>query len=255
MIHLTIGERLRAAREALPASVYQASQDTKIRVDYIQAMERDSFQFAALPYVRGMLAAYAKWLNLDSDAISEDFERLMGPPQPISPTQIFREPAQRAPRKPRSRWVIAAAFAAFTLMALSFAGLVNPRETRVATPPSPPEEVQAELEPETPTRAPQENTIAQAPPVSEKVQVALTISGDKCWMRVVIDGDDEHPTFSGTLANGATKTFEADQSIKILFGNIGAVSVIHNGKELGSLGEVGKTRTIVFDRSSVKSLS
>lgn len=255
VIHLTIGERLQAAREALRASVYQASQDTKIRVDYIQSMERDSFQFAALPYVRGMLAAYARWLNLDSQAISEEFEKVMGPTQPVSPTQIFREPAQKAPRKPRSRWAIAAAFAALTLMALSFAGLVNPPESRVATPPSSRELVEAEGEPEiTPSRSPQPNSVAQAPVIAERVQVALSVIGEACWIRVMIDGDDEHPVFSGTLKSGATKTFEAAQSIKILFGDIGAVSLIHNGKELGSLGEAGKVKTIVFDRESVKSL-
>lgn len=249
MDELTIGERLRAAREAVPASLFAVSRETKIRLDYLQAMERDSFRFAAAPYVRGMLRAYAKWLDLDAESLAEEFDHSSGAPRPVSVKKIFRDPAQGPPRKPRSRWAIAAAVAAFTLMGLSLAGIVNPRETRVATVPAPPKEVAAN-----PTQAPRQSTIALAPAVTQGVEVTLAITGDRCWMRVVLDGDGEHPAFMGTLATGATMTFRANQTIQILFGNLGAVRVVHNGRDLGALGTAGETKTLVFERGTVRGL-
>src|SRR5918911_2189353 len=106
----TIGERLRRARERSGATLLQASHVTKIRPDFLESMERDSFGFVSgKTYVRGLLLSYARWLRLDSEEIRADFDRAYGPPAALSLAEMVPEPAPRAPRPPRNQWGMARA--------------------------------------------------------------------------------------------------------------------------------------------------
>jgi cytoskeletal protein RodZ len=70
----TIGERLEEARKRLGVSLREASEATKIRMDYLQEMENGSFAFP-LPdvYKRGFLKIYARHLKLDAEKLGTDF--------------------------------------------------------------------------------------------------------------------------------------------------------------------------------------
>lgn len=240
----TIGERLRTAREAIPASLHEVARDTKVRLDYLQAMERDSFRFVSTAYARGMLRSYGRWLRLDDDELIREYDRLYGSRPTTSVRQIFKEPAQAPPRSGVSRWAIAAAGAALLLLALSVAGIINPDETRVASPPT------------APRAAP--TTLAQAPeaipPIVEEVRLTVTVVGDRAWLRVVADGAEESPLYQGTLTSGATRTFEAKDSLQILFGNLGGVRLELNGRDLGVPGRPGQTGTLIFTPGAMNRL-
>lgn len=241
MNQTTIGERLRQAREAVPASVAEASRETKIRIDFLQAMERDSFRFAWATYVKGMLRAYARWLGLDDEELAGEYERMYGEGPGPSVRQIFKEPAERAPRRRSPRWMIAAALAASTLLGLSLIGVMNPPgPTKVAPPPPAPAGNGGSGQAAGSGPA----AIAEAPAVVV-VQVVVTVVGKKCWTRVLADGS-EKPLFEGNLFSGAVQTFQANQRLEILFGNLGAVQIRVNGRDLGSPGEPGKTGKFVF---------
>ncbi len=70
----TIGERLEESRKRLGISLREASEATKIRMDYLQEMENGSFAFP-LPdvYKRGFLKIYARHLKLDAEKLGTDF--------------------------------------------------------------------------------------------------------------------------------------------------------------------------------------
>jgi len=70
----TIGERLEEARKRLGVSLREASEATKIRMDYLQEMENGSFTFP-LPdvYKRGFLKIYARHLKLDAEKLGRIF--------------------------------------------------------------------------------------------------------------------------------------------------------------------------------------
>jgi cytoskeletal protein RodZ len=70
----TIGERLEEARKRLGISLREASEATKIRIDYLQQMENGSFAFS-LPdvYKRGFLKIYGRHLKLDAEKLAADF--------------------------------------------------------------------------------------------------------------------------------------------------------------------------------------
>jgi cytoskeleton protein RodZ len=75
----TIGERLEEARKRKGISIREAAETTKIRGDYLQKFEANSFD-VDLPalYVRGFLRSYARFLDLDPDRIVNDFDALGG---------------------------------------------------------------------------------------------------------------------------------------------------------------------------------
>jgi cytoskeleton protein RodZ len=242
MSQSTIGESLRRAREAVPASLFQAAHQTKIRVDFLQAMERDSFRFVpGAAYVKGMLRSYAKWLRLDDEAVGAEFDRLYGDGGP-SVKEIVMQPAQRAPGGRGGRWVVAGGVAASVLVVMSLLGLMHPAGPGVAQPPS--------SSPRTEAATTVPGPVAQAAPPAQGQGVAVTVvAGDRCWMRVITDNASA-PIYIGTMAAGASKDFSASSSIRITFGNLGAVRIQVNGRDLGTPGAQGQTGTLIFDRST-----
>lgn len=234
----SIGESLRRAREGLSASIYEAARDTKIRVDYLEAMERDSFRFVSGgTYVRSMLRTYAGWLGLDAEKIAETYDHLYGSAGP-SLAEIFKPPAQPPPRSRQRLWGVAAVIAASLLLLLSLVGIINPPRTRVASPPVPESD-----EPSTPSPAATQELV-QAPPVAQGVKLVLRVTGERCWIRVLADSDK--PLFEGTLTNGDERTFEASQVLKVTFGKLTAVHLTVNGTDLGTPSGEGETGTFIF---------
>jgi hypothetical protein len=70
-----IGERLEEGRKRKGVSIREAAEATKIRGDYLLAMEDNSFEIP-LPqiYVRGFLKNYARYLKLDPNKILTDYD-------------------------------------------------------------------------------------------------------------------------------------------------------------------------------------
>ncbi len=73
----TIGERLEEARKRKGISIREASESTKIRSDYLQKFESNSFEIG-LPdiYVRGFLRTYAHFLKLSPEKLLTDYAGL-----------------------------------------------------------------------------------------------------------------------------------------------------------------------------------
>lgn len=75
----TIGEKLEEARKRKGISIREAAESTKIRGDYLQKFEANSFDVDLPPlYVRGFLRAYARYLDLEPDRIVSEFDSLGG---------------------------------------------------------------------------------------------------------------------------------------------------------------------------------
>ncbi|MBL9214202.1 MAG: helix-turn-helix domain-containing protein [Opitutaceae bacterium] len=75
----TIGERLEEARKRKGISIREAAETTKIRGDYLQKFEANSFDIDLPPlYLRGFLRSYARFLELDPERIVGEFDSLGG---------------------------------------------------------------------------------------------------------------------------------------------------------------------------------
>tara|TARA_A100000164_G_scaffold134263_1_gene119120 strand:+ start:23 stop:628 length:606 start_codon:yes stop_codon:yes gene_type:complete len=70
----TIGEKLKATREAKKISVSEAGSQTRILSKFISAMEEDNFHALSAPvYVKSFIRLYAKYLELDPKPLIEAY--------------------------------------------------------------------------------------------------------------------------------------------------------------------------------------
>jgi cytoskeleton protein RodZ len=244
----TIGQLLSDSREAIRASLYQASQDTKIRVDFLESMENDDFEFVSGGlYVRGMLRSYVRWLGLPEDRVLAEFDRLYNVRAETPLAAMISKPADVGPKARKPQWLIAAVSAACLLLVFSVIGLINPSE-EVANPPA--DSVAVE-EAQTVAPPPPPADVAAAPtavPV-EGVNVSINVTGEKCWMQATADGADS-PVFTGTKFEGEVLNLTAEENLKIVIGNAGAVRVTVNGRDLGPPGQPGAVGTFTFTPES-----
>ncbi len=69
----TIGQKLKHAREAQKLTLEKASEATRIRAPYLQALEADDYSAMPAPVqARGFLRNYAEYLGLDIDQLLEE---------------------------------------------------------------------------------------------------------------------------------------------------------------------------------------
>src|SRR5438128_8822497 len=74
-----IGPALRKARQSRGKSIEEASRDTRIRSEYLQALEREAFgSLRGDVYVRGFLRSYSSYLGLNADKVVGVYVRSMG---------------------------------------------------------------------------------------------------------------------------------------------------------------------------------
>ncbi|MGH2768318.1 MAG: DUF4115 domain-containing protein, partial [Actinomycetota bacterium] len=91
-------------------------------------------------------------------------------------------------------------------------------------------------------------TLAQAPPAgAEAVRLVVSVVERKCWVQATADGVK---LFEGKLLGGEVRTFEAKDDLKILFGDLGAVRLELNGRDLGTPGRPGQVGTLTFTPST-----
>ena len=83
----TIGERLEEARKRKGISIREAAETTKIRGDYLQKFEANSFAIDLPPlYIRGFVRTYATMLKLDVPRVIAELHEELGR------TKNFSEP-------------------------------------------------------------------------------------------------------------------------------------------------------------------
>ena len=93
----TVGEQLRAGRAAQKLTIHQVAESTKIRTDYLEALEGGDYnRFVAPVYIRGFVRTYATLLRLEVPQVMAKLDEELGQ------TQKFREdpslrPAKRGP--------------------------------------------------------------------------------------------------------------------------------------------------------------
>lgn len=90
----TVAEQLSAGREAKKLTVQQVADVTKIRTDYVRALEEGNFSaFSATIYIRGSVKSYAMFLKLDVPSILATLET------ELKATQQFSEPPKLTEQK------------------------------------------------------------------------------------------------------------------------------------------------------------
>lgn len=242
---MTIGEKLRNAREENGITLTEVENETKIRRKYIVALENEDFD--VLPgkvYVKGFLRNYARFLGVDGDALVEEYEDLFHRPEvepimeKITPTN-FEKPVKS---RRGLLAVVAVLFVGFMFYWLGADGTA-PRddisgEDREQNMPA--GEDNRGVGEQDPATGEQDPVAPGMDPAQRGVNVVLQVTDKDCWMQVVVD---DSSTFEGLVGPGITKKFRGDNSVWLKLGNAGAVRVLVNDSDYGFLGEGVVTRT------------
>jgi hypothetical protein len=217
-----IGRALRKARERQGLSIEEAALGTRLRPEYLEAMEREAFgEIPGEVYARSFLRSYARFLGLNADKCLSIFERALGGSKPdLAP--VDRAPAVAAnadEQLPGVRrhfpWPLAGAIAVLVLIAAGAGGLF----ARSASAPIP-----ARME-----------SPADIKVLPRTVQVDLVALRD-VKARVDIDGVSP-PAFDGTLVEGEARSFQAQETLRLWLESGASVELRVNGAELGTPGD------------------
>lgn len=239
-----IGATLRAAREQLRISVEEAAWRTRVKPDYLRALEDERFsEIGHHAIARRHLHIYARYLGLDADALAADYRRRFENSEP-SPIERLNEQVKEARKPQKPKWLIAALLSSAVLIAASLTGVVRgpgPRTTSaggtLATlPPS--------LQAPNPSPAP----AVQAPvPPGSPVTIAVA-AGGRSWVRITVDGE---VAFEGILTAGMSKAFDGTQRVDVVVGNTRAIRLTVNGKEVVPTGSGGVYRASFGPRGEI----
>ncbi|HEX9766232.1 MAG TPA: RodZ domain-containing protein [Nitriliruptorales bacterium] len=240
-----IGDALRGAREEQGRAIEDVARATRVRADYLRALESEEFGvLGGDVYARGFLAAYAKELGMDPAPLLESFRRHAKGPEP-SASQLVTVPAAIAPRDspPWIVWSLAAlvVISVIVWVAGSIGGRNPEPSPRVEAPPAPSSETPSPTDNPTAERTP---TVAPTP---DEVRVFIAFQ-DRVWISPVVDG---LPIGAETVEAGETREFVGSDQVEIRFGNLGGVDIELNGQLLESLGRTGQVRTILFGRTGI----
>jgi cytoskeleton protein RodZ len=225
-----IGPALRKARLLRGKSLEEASRETRIRAEYLQALERERFEsLIGHVYARGFLRSYSTYLGLDADKVVTIYNRHFGGPRPTLP-----EPSpgpMRGPRSPRPHlptamrnhpsWTFLTVVAVGALAVFAAAGLF--RSAPAASP----------------------RTADGAPPSSAALGATVTVdiqANEPLTAIISVDGDaDEY-----LLDEGEGLSFEGDRQIDLQLDRGGVAILTVNGYEIGTPGEPKSPYRAVF---------
>ena len=260
----SLSEKLRRERELRGISLKQISEDTKIGVRFLEALEQDRLDL--IPgefYRRSYLRAYARYLGLDEDrAVNAYLYANREAETPEEEAEAGESGALGGGRALVAVAVVVALIAAFWLLgarAPSASGgrdAPEPASASGSTPSAGRDE--APSEPAAPAEADAEPSRSSVPSLDaglsadEPEPVAVTATGategtlrlrvevtDSCWLE--IRGDGEILT-TGLKELGFRGEFTADREVRLWLGNAAGVSLWVNGQPLRPLGVSGQVR-------------
>jgi hypothetical protein len=251
----SVGEELRRERELRGIALEEISEETKIGIRFLEAIDADRLEI--IPgefYRRACLRSYASYLGLDADRIvaTHQFRTAAQSKEP----DFLPEHGNRA-RKSIS--VMPARWAALVLVALGISvvavaiwpkgGTEEPPTQHAFRPPASVSELKAD---EHAGNVPAETVARQdvvADPLVEEIleeeptvgmPLRLTFRVDEpCWL--VVHADDIL-VVQGLMHEGFEKQVQASEEIRLWLGNAGGISIWINESPAKPLGRPGQVR-------------
>lgn len=204
-VHPTVGEQLRAAREAQGMSLEDIASRTRIPTRHLQSIEASEWsKLPAATYSVGFAKSYATAVGLDRNEIGEQLRAEMTgfTPATSAPSEVF-EPAD--PARVMPRWLVIAAVVAVLAV---IAGLLFARDRSLEAPDEAAPVAQTPA-PQAPAAAP-----ASAPPASAAASASgpvVITANEPAWIQVYERGGGAS-LFQGELAVG--QSYEVPASAK-----------------------------------------
>jgi cytoskeleton protein RodZ len=232
----TLGEKLRAAREARGISIRDVAEQTRIAPMYIECIENDNYK--PLPggiFNKGFVKSYARFIGMDEHDALQEYSRLMSQTDTGAPPEEFRSyrpevlTDDRTSQSSLSTIIIAGAILA--IMTFGLYTLVNylrsdPSAPAVATNTANTANQTAGLpdEPATPAPAPGDA------PTMQNLRVEFRTASEPISLSATSDGRNS----VNTVTAATPQVFEPRQSLKLSYSKslASAAQMFINGKQI-----------------------
>jgi len=267
----SFGARLKREREQRKISLDDISVATKIGTRFLVALEEEHFdQLPGGIFNKGFVRAYARHLGIDENQAIADFVAASAPSLPEIPpeeTPVLAAMAVRVPeskKKSRSNdgipWGIVAAGLLITAFGFALWGFHSREKPAPRVPVSP----TGQTEPASPNTTsaasqpvpagasagtPEAATPGSAPLSNAGVFTVLIRAREDSWVSITADGK---PVIQDTLIAAAEKSVEARNQIVIKTGNVAALDISFNGKQLAPQGHENQVKTLTFDINGLR---
>ena len=271
IIFAEIGEQLRARREMISLTLDEVERHTKLRAVFLKALEDGAYDKLPSPVqMRGMLANYATFLDLNADSIllrfadglqARRFEKYSETPREKIQTEVKTSiPILRSFIAGDLIFGVAMIVILAALAIWGVGRVVSSQEQNAqATAPSilnvlgntplptpSPQFTFAPVE-ENPAVVVVTETLdplvtPPTPGVAANVVINV-FAVERVFVRISVDGE---VAFEGRLSPRETKIFEAQDQVVILTGNAAALRITYNNTDLGLMGNVGEVITRVY---------
>jgi cytoskeleton protein RodZ len=223
---VSIGERLRRAREARGMSLDDVAGQTRIPMRHLQHIETEDWDALPAPtYAIGFARNYANAVGLDGAALSCELRDMIGGPRRRAPAPEYYEPADPARVPPRSIVLIALLLAVLLgggYMIWRSLGGADDGAASISVPP-------------TPETVPEQNQSTAAPQALAGQRVTLTASGP-VWVSIT-DAEGGARLFANNLAAGQTYEVPADARRPVITtARPQLLRASAGGRDLGPLG-------------------
>ncbi len=272
----SLGEYLKREREFRKISLQEISQKTKIREKILRDLEGGQIDSIESPvFVKGYLKAYARYVGLDPEDVVLRYEASLKKEE--TPPPPPKKPVEDTPKQWSLRYIVLPVSVLLLLGILLFLTLQkpmkmethqeSPEETKAAALPVPtlksdqPTPMKAE-DVSTPTVASRKRPMVIPPPIhplrrSTSPSPPRPIPGielelaalEDTWIQIQID---ETPATEIFLRPGEVISRRGEQYIDIKIGNAGGLRVVHNGEDLGRLGDSGEVIYLSISPDEVK---
>jgi cytoskeletal protein RodZ len=255
----SLGKYLKKERELRNISLRDVSRNTRVREQFIQALEEDRLDRLPPPtIVKGFLQSYAKYVGLDTNAVLARFQTLLKGTKAPPPV----EPARRIFPIKKTWWAAGGAAVAFFVLVLTLFALFDSKP-----PPTETEEPLATGKEETPVAktevpGPREQLpeakdgVATAPtpvpspgPGNKLLTLGLK-AVERTWLHIQ---SSEKADMDVILQPGENLSLQDGQRIELLVGNAGGLDLIFNGMPLEKFGKSGEVVTLIFTPQGVES--
>lgn len=241
---MSVGEALKAAREAAKSSVEDVSRATRIRGELIRRIEADDFAACGgAVYARGHIRAVATHLGIDPAPLVAEFDRTNGEALPPA-KEIFEHEVIAMPARTGPNWTAAMAVMAGVLLLVALVSLFNTDGSGTPV---------TDARPIT-TSSPTPSAVVQPSAPASPDTLAGQLRGTGVYLRVKVTNAksyvtvraDGKTTYQGLLTAPAQMDFSARRTIHLVVGNAAAVQLVVNGRDLGSPGRPGEVVRLDF---------
>jgi cytoskeletal protein RodZ len=228
----TLGERLEEARKRKGISIREAAEATKIRGDYLQKFEANSFDLDLPPlYVRGFVRAYARYLEFDAQRILAEYDTLLASEgraprresREVYGRVEFGEAGEAGGSTNAQKQAILLKYGLFAgggvVLIIVIVLLVNVLFTRAPAKP-------AGTTAATPVTAPAQ----PAETAAESATQTLTFTASEATRLKIVQDSDKRVLFDGALARGETRSFRKTGKLLITVEKGSALRMEVNGR-------------------------